>query len=200
MASWVEAAPAVALGAMLPDLASMAGARPLRIRRGDVERGIELHHETDAAFHALPAFAALCSETTKALRGRRIERGPARAAAHVGVELALDGLLLDDARAASLYLSALRDDPAAESIVWESGGDRFAELVIRLRRRGLPAGYRDPAELTTAVRRALSRRPRLALSEAATLSLSAEMPAICARVARAAPALLRELRSAVSTG
>ena len=197
VASWVSASPAVALGSMLPDLASMAGARPLRVERADVERGIELHHRTDAAFHALPAFAALCAETTTALRARGIDRGPARAAAHVGVELALDGVLLDDSGAATLYRDALEDTPAAACVVWERGGDRFAELLTRLRRRGVPAGYRDPDALTAAVCRALSRRPRLAISEAAEPLLAEQMPAIRERVERASPALLRELEAAV---
>jgi acyl carrier protein phosphodiesterase len=197
VASWEGASPAVALGAMLPDLAAMAGTRPRRVERADVGRGIELHHRTDAAFHALPAFAALCGETTRALRSLGVERGPARAAAHVGVELALDGYLLDDARAASLYLRALADRRAASCIEWEGDSGRFSGLLQRLAARGVPAGYRDPARLTLAVSRALSRRPRLALDERAARLLEAEVPALRARVERAAPELLRTLRAAL---
>jgi acyl carrier protein phosphodiesterase len=196
VASWMGASSAMALGAMLPDLAAMAGAKLARVE-GDVRRGIELHHRTDAAFHALEAFAVLCGETTRALRARGVERGPARAAAHVGVELCLDGTLLDDERAASLYLRALADRRAATSVVWQGEETSVLGLLDRLAGRGLPAGYRDPVILTRAVSRALSRRPRLALDEHAAHQLEAEMPALRARVERGAPELLEALRASL---
>lgn len=193
-ASWRGAPPAVALGAMLPDLASMAEARPAEIERADVRRGVEFHYATDAAFHRLEAFTELCGRAASELRAAGLGRGSARGAAHVAVELALDARLIADEGAARLYVLALRDAPAHRAITFEAGEARFRELLAVLSRRGVPADYGEPKALTRAVTRALSRRPRLALSAAEAGVLEAKVPALRERVDAAAPALLRALR------
>ena len=61
MAALEDAAPRFLLGAMLPDLSTMAGARIERVSDGAIARGVEHHHRIDHAFHACAPFIALCS-------------------------------------------------------------------------------------------------------------------------------------------
>src|SRR5262245_25639403 len=82
------------LGAMLPDWTAWVGARLVRVDHPGLAAGIRFHHATDAAFHGGRRFAALVREAVDRLRAAGLERGPARGAAHVGIELLLDGALL----------------------------------------------------------------------------------------------------------
>ncbi len=197
-ASWRGASPAFALGAMLPDLTAMTGTRPARIEAAEVSSGVAFHHTTDAAFHDLEAFVRLCASTSSGLRARGLPRGSARGAAHVAVELALDGVLVGDPGAAELYVSALADDAAAGAIVLEGESRRFFALRDELASRGIPAHYQSPAFVARAVRRALSRRPRLALLPGHEAILEAELPAHLQRVRAAAPGIFADLRASLA--
>jgi hypothetical protein len=96
VATWQPARDArTALGAMLPDLVGVAGLRGVAPGDPEVARGVALHHRTDEVFHASDTFVSLQTLLRSALEARGIRGGPARAAAHVGIELLLDGLLLD---------------------------------------------------------------------------------------------------------
>ena len=103
---------ATALGAMLPDFATMSGTRLADPTDAGVARGIDLHHETDAAFHPLPVVLALMRELDERLDAAGCARGPRRAVAHIGVELLLDGVLVEDETYRASYLAALAHDPA----------------------------------------------------------------------------------------
>src|SRR5258708_1440822 len=99
VSSWLDdAGDGVALGSMLPDFAGMIRARldDPAPPATELARGVELHHATDAAFHRMPATLALMRELDDRLLGGGCARGPRRAVAHVGVELLLDGVLVDD--------------------------------------------------------------------------------------------------------
>ena len=50
---------AFVLGSMLPDFASMIGARPPRTDHVDIDSGMRFHWKTDDAFHQAPAFQQL---------------------------------------------------------------------------------------------------------------------------------------------
>lgn len=96
VATWLpDADGRTALGAMLPDLLGIAGLRGVEPRDPEVARGLELHHRTDDVFHASDAFVTLQASLRAALEAGGLQGGPARAVAHVGVELLLDGALLD---------------------------------------------------------------------------------------------------------
>src|SRR5690606_22101883 len=84
------------LGAMLPDFATMSRARLAEASDVEVAGGIALHHETDRVFHHLPAVLALMRELDERLERAGCARGPRRAVAHIGVELLLDGVLVDE--------------------------------------------------------------------------------------------------------
>ena len=137
------AAPAVVLGAMLPDFATMCGGRIASAEDAGVARGIDLHHTTDAVFHTLPVVTALMRELDERLAHGHCARGPRRAVAHIGVELLLDGVLVDEPAYRAAYLSGLMHDPALQ---WRDPEDapHFALLLDRLRAHGVPEDLRLP--------------------------------------------------------
>ncbi len=164
VACWLDRDPRWVLGAMLPDFASMCRTRLRGAANPLVEKGIALHHATDAVFHGAPTFVELYAAGTEELETAGLGRGPARAVAHVGTELLLDGLLLDDAEVASAYLDAValatRDDLGLR---FRDGGEGFRRLAIRLSEHGLPDDYRSPDRVAMRLEQILARRPRLAL-------------------------------------
>jgi acyl carrier protein phosphodiesterase len=163
-------APRFVLGAMLPDLVSMIGVRVQHADDAELSRGIELHHATDSTFHAAPAFTALCSSSISGLCEQGVGRGTARAVAHVGVELLLDGALSGDAPERALYAAALAAaaDGGLDQLLTLApphGLPRLSAGLARLASSELPEAYRDPAFVVDRLRVILARRPRLAMAE-----------------------------------
>lgn len=207
VAAWRSSSPAMALGSMLPDFASMCRGRLVRAVDAEVARGIELHHHTDAVFHRLPGFIELYRDTTARLRERGVRRGGARGTAHVAVELLLDGLLVTDESAAAMYLAALElsdrstdgsgdSDAGPERVLWAEPDHamRWDHLRARLRAHGLPVGYRDPDIVAERITMILSRHSMLALSPDEAEMVRAEMSPLRDRVAAAAPAIIAAVR------
>ncbi len=199
VASWRSPSPAYAVGAMLPDLAGMVGARTPPVDHPDLTAGVELRHATDRAFHRLPVFVRAMSEIQQQLRLRGLARGPAAGAAHVGFELCLDGALLEEPDAIRHYMAALE---AARGelrglILWPAAdaAARWHMLVERLASAGPPHRYRDLDLVTDRVARALAGRPLLTLERGDGEHLRAEMPDIAARANAAAPGILAALRA-----
>ena len=160
-----EADPRVVLGAMLPDFASMSRARIALAGDPAVRRGIALHLATDDVFHGAPAFLALYTRGIDALEALGVARGAARAVAHVGTELLLDGLLLGDPGLDAAYLEAVALPIAPLGLTFRAGGaERFEALHARLSEHGLPEDYRSPERVALRLEQILARRPRLALA------------------------------------
>lgn len=199
VASWRSSSPAYALGAMLPDLAGMVGARTPPVDHAELAAGIDLHHATDRAFHRLPVFTGAMADIQRRLMSLGVGRGPAAGAAHVGFELCLDGALLDEPHAIAHYLAALdaaRGDLRAV-IPWPDTGAaaRWHRLVERLAAWGPPHRYRDLDLVADRIERALAGRPRLALAARETALLRGEMADIADRAISAAPGIVRALRA-----
>jgi hypothetical protein len=91
---------------MLPDFATMCGARLAEIDHPELRAGIALHHRTDRVFHASSHFLALCGDARRDLLARGLGRGHAQAVGHVGVELLLDGWLVEQPKARETYAAA----------------------------------------------------------------------------------------------
>ncbi len=163
-ASWHSESADFALGAMLPDFATMAQASLLP-HKNKYSKGVIFHHVGDRVFHRLPEFRAQEKWVLQFLIEAGLRRGPARAVAHVGVELILDGALVGDSANDQLYRDAL-DQAAVHPPVFDDAMAtlRFAKLITRLREMGPPIGYRDPGTLAKTMGKILSPRPLLRLS------------------------------------
>ncbi|MEZ4385454.1 MAG: hypothetical protein R3A79_29280 [Nannocystaceae bacterium] len=200
IASRRDASAAEVLGAMLPDLWSMARLRPDAIDDPDVAAGVALHHRTDDVFHRAPTFLALQAENRAALEEAGVPHYSALAAAHVGVELVLDGWLFDQLGALAAYDAALTLE--APAIRWrgEATHDRWRAFLRRLRGADLPARYRDPIFVGERLVAILSPRRRLAVDEAGAAAILAwaptAAPAIEARAAELYAETLRGLGEA----
>lgn len=198
VASWQTSGDALAgvtLGAMLPDFGVMCGARIASGGSAHVDTGIALHHATDAVFHHAPAVSALFRDAEARLEARGVRRGPMRAAAHVGVELLLDGVLLDDPCHRDAYLAGVAHDPAL--LVWREEGDaaRFATLLGRLRSYGLPEDLRRPRAAAERIFRMLAGRRLLAPEANERTAIADVLEEIAPRVAVAAPTVTRQVEA-----
>ncbi len=172
--------PAFVLGSMLPDFCSMATVRIAAVEHEGLRAGIAFHHRVDDAFHGAPTFVALTSEAGERLEREGVGRGPARAAAHVGIELALDGLLVTDPKTRVAYTDAVASaGPRAlgRHLTFRDHEhrDRYEDLVARLIGWGVPDDYGDPEIVVARLVRTLSRRPRLALAPGEVERVSAWM-------------------------
>ena len=194
VATWSAADAGKVLGAMLPDFAAMCRSRLAGADDTAVADGIALHHATDAAFHRLPVVLGLMRELDAQLADGGCSRGPRRAVAHVGVELLLDGVLVDEPSYRAAYLGGLAHDPALR---WRDpeGPPRFAVLLERLRSRGVPDDLRLPEAITMRVQRMLAHRPLLAPSPDDLRAIRGALIAFQPRVPIAAGTIVRALRA-----
>ncbi len=198
VASWHSDEPAHALGAMLPDFATMSRARLGEVDHPDVARGIALHHRTDSAFHRALPFRRMLRSGIADLADRGLRRGPAWGAAHVGIELLLDGTLVHNETVGALYVKALRAATDIE-IPWrtDDGNHRWEDILERLTGHGVPVEYGNPDVVADWIGRILSRRPRLALAADETVHLAAWLRDVQPEVERTSPQLLDEVRGAL---
>jgi hypothetical protein len=194
------ASPAFVLGAMLPDFVAISGARSLKPAHGETRRGVTLHHATDEAFHAAPEFLVLTGRARTALERSGLRRGSAWAAAHVGVELLIDGTLVQDARAGDLYLRAIAGAEAHLACALPEDTARIVGFLERARAAGIPFPYADPGAVAVRVERALRSRPRLALAGEHADALAAVLGDVAADVRGRAPALLDHVCRLAFTG
>ena len=124
LAAGRNANPRFVLGAMLPDLAPMAGLRLRGANDAALSAGIAHHLAVDAAFHALPVFQRLTADAARALRRAGLRRGPARGAAHIGLELLLDGWLAQRCGVPDAYRTALAQAPQLGALLRFAPGRR----------------------------------------------------------------------------
>ena len=201
VASWRasrDELPGLALGAMLPDFAGMSGARIASTTDASIQRGIDVHHDTDAVFHHAPAVLALFRDAEARLTALGCRRGPTRAAAHVGVELLLDGTLLDDRAHRDAYTAALAHD--ADTITWRDPGDdaRFAALLARIRPYGVPDDLRRAAAIAERIDRALSGRRLLEPLASERPMIATVLHDLAPRIAVAADTVLRQVEAGLA--
>ena len=194
VASWSSPAPGTVLGAMLPDFATMVRARLADAEDPEVATGIAHHHATDAAFHGMPAVLGLMRELDERLAALGCARGPRRAVAHIGVELLLDGVLVDETAYREAYATALAHDPGGVRWREDDGPARLVTLLARLRTHGAPDDLRRPHAITQRLHRMLAHRPLLAPSPADLVAIDRALVAYQPRVEAAADTVLRGLR------
>lgn len=206
VASWYSDHPAFVLGSMLPDFANMVGMRLGEARSEHVRAGVEFHHVTDQVFHDTTTFRSLSKTALDELLELGLGRGSARAVAHVGVEMLIDGVLAEEPRARSLYREALeRSDGAGlgGQLVWTGDAPdralaRFEELRVILLAYGVAADNIAPALLAQRLSRTLAHRPRMALDDAGRASVMRWASAAEPRVRASVPTLVTELVTALA--
>jgi len=202
VALWRSHHPGFVLGSMVPDFAAMVRARPPRTEHPELSGGIAFHHTTDEVFHDTPTFRRLSSVAFDDLSARGVGRSAARAVAHVGVEILLDGELAAERTARAAYLDALGAQPGfSHHLEWtsEREGAAFELLVKALLERGLSRAHTSPQTTAYRVTRALAHRPRLALGEGDEARVVAWAEATKSEVARSTPALLEELAAGLGS-
>ena len=194
-----DTAPGVVLGAMLPDFAGMCGGRIDRSDDADVTTGIALHHATDAVFHQLPAVTGLMHELDDRLLAASCARGPRRAVAHIGVELLLDGVLVDEPAYRAAYLAGIACDPAL--VLWRDADaePRFAALLGRLRSFGVPDDLQRPEAVAQRIQRILAPRPLLAPSPDDLRAIRGALAEFQPRVEVASETILRGVRAGLTS-
>ena len=181
---------------MLPDFEAMVRVPLVDVRDPVIQRGIELHHRTDDAFHRTRAFLSLTAGALDALTHAGVRRGTARAVGHIGTEMFLDGCLCEEEPHVAHYLTALEVE-AHGSLRWQDGGGAYHRLHRRLKSWGAPRDYSDTSFVLERLRDALRRRPALAIAEDEAHRVAACLPALQERVRREARELLDELRDAL---
>lgn len=158
-----------ALGAVLPDLASIAGVRlqtPLPApAHAAIAEGIACHHAADATFHSLARFRAGAAALRRDLLAAGLPTGPARAVAHVGYELLLDGTLVgtptEDA-----YRRALAGVADATDAIAPAHRARWLAFVDRTTTVRHAPRYDDVEWVAGRLVAILAHRPRLRLDAA----------------------------------
>ena len=162
--------PRFVLGAMLPDLCSMAGLQLKRASDDRVAAGVAQHHRVDHAFHACAPFVNACGSALSTLEPQGVARGAARAVGHIGSELLLDGALAHRSQARAAYANALAlacDGATLDELVFRDDTHRhvLGIVVRRLSTAPIPDRYREPAFVHERLAVILARRPRLALGD-----------------------------------
>jgi hypothetical protein len=182
-------------GAMLPDFVGMLRLGRPQVRDDALARGVAFHHRTDHAFHDLYSFHELSRRTFAWLSERHLPRGPARAVAHVGIEMLLDEVMAQEPAAREAYLAALVV-PLDGGLSFESASDleRLEALRCTLFERATPTRA-TPEVVAQRIRRTLEHRPRLATDDAGEALLREWVQAARPWVAAAAPGLLAVLQA-----
>lgn len=199
VAAWADRRARHLLGSMLPDFEAMIGVPLLAVHDPQIQLGIDLHHRTDDAFHRAPAFLESCAHALGSLSKNGVRRGTARAVAHIGTEMFLDGWLVRDPAHVDAYLAAL-DLPADGLLYWEDRGEAFGKLGARLGVWGAPRDYAEPDFVAARLRDALQHRPALAIQDEQAARVSEYLPTLQRRVEHSAPELLKELQDTLGFG
>jgi hypothetical protein len=159
---------------------------------------VSFHHLTDHVFHELTAFRDETRSALRELRALGVAKGPARAVAHVGVELLLDVTLGQSASAQAAYLAALRAGlrpGVVASVGWApENGRRLSGLLETLERRGVVLDTSSPV-IVERIARTLSHRPLIALGDDDPPRVLEWVEAVRGRIVSSVPALAAALHA-----
>lgn len=188
--------PTVCVGAMLPDFIGMLRLGRPTIHDAALATGVAFHHGTDEVFHELASFHRLSRQAFAWLSDHDMPRGPARAVAHIGIEMLLDEVMATDELARDAYQSALRV-PLMPLMVFPivADGERLAGLQEALLMRAATYAPPTPELVAERIRRTLAGRPRLATDEAGQALLGTWVTRTRPYVLAEAPEVLATLRA-----
>jgi acyl carrier protein phosphodiesterase len=197
-ARWRGNLPSFVLGAMLPDLVKLGSGVPHRSPDPLIQEGVAFHIRTDTLFHDHPLFQQWHVASLARMRESDVGKGPARAAAHIGIEMLLDDALAESRDARTSYIDALRygTELTPELELERSSPSTAAELreVCRtlLTFSGRIASA-DEERLRLRMERTLSRRPRIAASQQELSTIVKILTEYRVEVSSAAPRLVDDL-------
>jgi hypothetical protein len=189
------------VGCMLPDLAAIARVRIAR-PDGELGRGVAFHHACDSVFHGSEWFRSANTSLRDTLLAAGVDSGPARACSHAGVEMLLDGALIDDPRvldAAARTLDAIDEHAGALAALVTPESRAVAEE--RFRRIGAslePSHYRDPAFVAERLHAMTRGRRRIELPASQVSAVAHTLTAARPAVTDSSTSVLLDVRGAVS--
>jgi hypothetical protein len=188
------------VGTALPDFASMARTR-LGPADGALGAGIATHHAADHAFHGQRWFIDLEHDLRAALSEDGLPEGAARACAHVGPELLLDGALVDDpdiVRAVDgVYDELAEPSTVVVELVPPEERGRWRDHLVGVTRRLDPVSYRDTDVVARRLHAVTSRRPRLAFEDELVEAVAVHMRRVQPHVSASAPDVVTSVVSAL---
>jgi hypothetical protein len=193
------------LGAVLPDLAPMAGVRVARAGLdGELGEGVRCHLRADEVFHAHPAFRAGAGTLRRAAAERGVPRGAARAVGHAGWELLLDGALVGAETEAAFHRAVAVAGPSAATAMTDDDARRWAAFLERGARVGAAGDaprlrYDEPRWVAERLHVMLARRPRLALPVADVPAVADVLAEHAGAVAAVAATVLDDTARATHT-
>lgn len=188
------------VGCMLPDLAAIARvriARPI----GELGEGVAFHHACDAVFHESAWFRDANRGLRDTLVAAGVDSGPARACAHAGVEMLLDGRLVADETvdaSARVVLDAVTTGaPSLAVLAPDDARDVWVERLQMIGSSLDPARYRDPRFVAERLHRMTSGRRRIELRAEHVDTVATTLREFQPGIAAAAPDVVAEIRKAV---
>lgn len=188
--------PTVCVGAMLPDFIGMLRLGRPTIHDAALATGVAFHHGTDEVFHELTSFHRLSRQAFAWLSDHDMPRGPARAVAHIGIEMLLDEVMAAEEAARDAYRAALRV-PLAPLLSFPTPTDaeRLAALQEALLTRAVDYTQPTPELVAERIRRTLAGRPRLATDDGGQALLGTWVRLTRPLVLAEAPEVLATLRA-----
>ena len=188
--------PTVCVGAMLPDFIGMLRLGRPTLHDAALATGVAFHHGTDEVFHELPAFHRLSRQAFAWLSEQQMPRGPARAVAHIGIEMLLDEVMATEESARDAYRAALRV-PLSPLLEFANplDAERLAGLQEALLARSESQLRPAPELVAERIRRTLAGRPRLATDVAGQALLGTWVTLTRPEVLAEAPEVLATLRA-----
>jgi hypothetical protein len=153
-------------GAMLPDLAGIVGLSPPVEGPEELLGGLRHHRRVDGAFHGAPLFHELLQDGRAKLRLHGVPKGPRIAATHLGVELLLDGILVERDGIEALVFDALVVGRKALGDLYPPRGPELAWMeraIGHVSDGRLLDDYAHPRLVARRIERILERRVRCRL-------------------------------------
>lgn len=187
------------LGAVLPDVASMAGVRVQYQRLPEpMAAGVRHHQRADAVFHAHPAFRQGMAALRGDLAAAGLAGGAARAVGHVGWELLADGALLGSPAEVAYWQSLALGDEVRNALDG-SDQERWARLLDYRERRPV-LRYDEPAWVAARLHAILDRRPRLRFPAPQVAPVCEVLARHAVRVRSAMPGVLQDVGASLHDG
>lgn len=188
-------------GCVLPDVAAIARVRVARPTKDPIAAGVAFHHECDHVFHSLPWFNQTCVQLRDDLLAAGVDRGPARATAHAGLEMLLDGALVAD-HGLRAHVRVALDTLDAHAValaplVATDAQERWVVGVSRIASSLDVDGYTDAASITVRLQRMTAGRARIELSAEQAPVVTEALVDAQFRVRAAAPSVVADVRRAV---